>query len=209
MTPACGDSVRCRLNPQACQTSSGLWGELYYVYRIYPDGTRESMGTACLTKEEAQSLNSMRPTGAMVAEAFAELSWPAPELVVQPPDGRTLVNLDTNFYTTLTEVESQTVTLLGFAVEIEASPSSYTFDFGDGATEETQDPGAAYVEGEPLRVSHAYADAGVSLSPSVSVTYSGRYRVDGGPWEDIERTLTVAGPPVSLEVIEAEPRLNN
>jgi hypothetical protein len=45
---------------------------------------------------------------------------------------------------------------------------------------ETTNPGAPYEEGEELEVSHEYVDAEVTVHPSVDVTYTGRYRVDGG-----------------------------
>ena len=113
-------------------------------------------------------------------------------MVIQPPDGRTLVNFETNFLTTTTEPTSQTVQLLGHGVEIEATPVNYLWHFGDGTSQEGSDPGAEYPD---LRITHVYEKAGVTVSPSVDVTYQGRYRVDGGGWVPIPDTLTVAGTP--------------
>lgn len=50
-------------------------------------------------------------TVGLIRNAFAELKLPAGELVIQPPDGLTLVNFDTNFYTTSTRPIARTVTL--------------------------------------------------------------------------------------------------
>jgi hypothetical protein len=132
------------------------------------------------------------------------LDWSEAELVIQPPDGRTLVNLKTNFYTTTTGPTSQTIPLLGQTVEIEATPAAYTWHFGDGETRSGTDPGAAYPD---LRITHVYLDAGVTVSPSVDVTYKGQYRVNGGNWIAIPQTLTVPGTPVSLQVLSATPHL--
>ena len=127
------------------------------------------------------------------------LDWPSAQLVVEPPNGRTLVNLPTNFYTELVDPWSQSVQMLGYHVEVRATPESYTWHFGDGSPAETgNDPGASYAVDDSLRVSHVYTEAKVTVHPSVDVTYSGAFRVDGGPWRTIPTTLTVSGATVSL-----------
>jgi hypothetical protein len=37
----------------------------------------------------------------------------------------------------------------------------------------------------------------------VAVTYSARFRVDGGAWQDVDGTVTIDGPPASLRIAEA------
>jgi hypothetical protein len=115
-----------------------------------------------------------------------------------------LVNLPTNFFTTTTGPATHTVSLLGQSIEIEAKPINYLWHYGDGASHEGADPGAAYPD---LRITHTYIEADVTVRPSVDVTYQGRYRVGDGPWTDIPETLTVDGTPVSLQVLSATPRL--
>ena len=108
--------------------------------------------------------------------AFERLGWPPSPLVVQPPKGRTLVNFDTNFYTTNTHPTTQTVTLIGQPVTIEATPTEYGWHFGDGDGDgdlATSDPGAAYPD---LRVTYRYQRVG-TVRASVDTTYTGRYRV--------------------------------
>ena len=83
---------------------------------------------ACLTQQQAQQINGLTP--GFVERAFKRLSWPSSELVVQPPNGKTLVNFDTNFYTTNTQPSTRTVTLLGQRVTVEATPTQYTWHFG-------------------------------------------------------------------------------
>ncbi len=94
--------------------------------------------------------------------------------------------------------------MLGRQVEIEANPVDYTWHFGDGAIQAGADPGAAYPD---LRVTHVYLKAGVTVSPSVDVTYEGRYRVNGEGWTPIPETLTIPGDPVTLAVLSATPHL--
>ena len=134
--------------------------------------------------------------------ALRRVGLPALATQTQPAD-KTLVNFDTIFFTEPRDV-SLTLTILGQAVDVVATPVSYRWHFGDGASQEGSDPGAEYPD---LRITHVYAKAGVTVSPSVDVTYQGRYRVDGGDWVQIPDTLTVAGTPVDLEVLSATPHL--
>ena len=114
-----------------------------------------------------------------------------------------MVNFATNFYTDNNQPSRQSVSLLNQDVLIEATPTSYTWRFGDGTTASTSTPGAAY---PALDVTHDYADVG-AFAPSVDTTYTGRYRLNGGPWIAIPETLTVAGTTQQLETIAARPTL--
>jgi hypothetical protein len=178
--------------------SQGLTGQ---VYNIFEDGNRLDW-QACLTKQEARRLGGLTP--GMVRREFRRLSWPASELVVQPPKGKTLVNFDTNFYTTNTHPTTHTVTLIGQPVTIEATPTQYAWHFGgDDGDLTTTDAGAPYPD---LRVTHRYTRIG-TVQPSVDTTYSGRFRVGNGAWRTIPDTLTVPGAPVDLQVVSATPHL--
>ncbi|HEY3530689.1 MAG TPA: hypothetical protein VGK78_16195 [Nocardioides sp.] len=202
--PACGvgGSALCH-EPAACNID-GHDGSLYNVYE---DAQTEPLPwQACLTNAEAVKLGALTPD--LVLRAFRRLSWPDSGLVVQPPKGKTLVNFDTNFYTTNSDPTTHTVTLIGQRVTIEATPTQYTWHFGgddaDGTSDlTTTDPGAAYPD---LRVTHRYIRVG-TVTPSVDTTYSGRYRVNNGPWRAIPDTLTVPGAAVDLEVVSATPHL--
>jgi hypothetical protein len=199
--PACavGGTALCD-EPGTCQVD-GHDGRLFDVYE---DGVILGW-QACLTDQEAEHLGGITP-GA-VKRAFQRLDWPASPMVIQPPNGRTLVNFDTNFYTPNTSPTTQTVTLLGATITIEASPVEYVWHFGGvGATASdltTADPGAAYPN---LRVTFRYLHTGV-VRPSLDTTYSGRYRIGNGAWQQIPDTLTVTGPPQDLQVVSATPHL--
>lgn len=157
---------------------------------------------------------------AQVQSAFARLTWPASQLLIQPNGGETLVNLDTGFWTTNTRPSVQRVALLGQQVEVEATPVSYRFDFGDSGpmlAEETAElvsasPGLPVAAGDPPAtdavgaVTHRYARAG-TVAAVLDTTYAGRYRLGNGPWRAITGTATVAGTPVPLTVREARPVL--
>ena len=200
--PACeiGGLALC-YQPGTCNID-GHDGNLFNVYQ---DADPDPLDwQACLTNREAKHLGGLTP-GA-VAHAFQRLAWPASPLVVQPPQGETLVNFDTNFYTNNTAPTTQMVTLIGQPVTIEATPTQYTWHFASGSTDGdriTTDPGAAYPD---LRVTYRYLHVG-GVRPSVDTTYSGRYRVGNGGWRQIPNTLTVAGAPVDLQVVSATPHL--
>lgn len=175
----------------------GVW------YDLFRDD--ELIGKVCLTDGDATRLGAITP--AMVLREMKRLTWPRAELTISPPDHRTLVNLRTIFSTDLEETQSQTVTLLGRSVTIEATPTSWIWHPGDGSESWTTDwPGAAYRAGADVDalITFTYTDGGVTVQPSVDVVYSGRFHVDGLPgWTDISGTLTVPGDGVDLEVLEA------
>lgn len=177
-----------RLGSSACPGASQLIGA-------------EGAVSLCAGQDDDDPLPVL--TVGLIRRAFAELELPAGRLVIQPPDGLTLVNFDTNFYTTSTAPIARTVTLLGQPVTLEAMPSTYRWDFGDGRTLSTSEPGAPYPR---LDVTHRYLRVG-SYRPSLSTTYTGRYRVGGGAWQRIPGTVTIDGAGQPLRAIEAQPKL--
>jgi hypothetical protein len=146
--------------------------------------------------------NPPQVTPGVVAAAFARIPLPSSALEVQPPNGRTLVNFDTNFYTE-TRAFDRTVTLLGQRVDLHIVPSAFGWRFGDGESLTTDQPGAAYPD---LQVTHRYLRKG-RVSPSVDTTYTATFRVNGGRWRDVPGSVTIAGAPVGLEVLTATPTL--
>lgn len=202
IVPACelGGAATCQEEMRCDEPPGSTRFEVYRSPDVEPPSW-QLIGYTCLTDQQAGQLGAITP--GMVLRAFRAVDWPAPELTIQPPDGETLVNFDTNFFTTLTQPQTRTVTLIGIQVTIEATPTTYHWHFGDGADETTSSPGSAYPD---LDVVHVYARTG-EVGPSVDVTYAGRYRIGGGGWADIPGTLTVPGPAVSLTVLEAKPQL--
>jgi hypothetical protein len=114
-----------------------------------------------------------------------------------------LVNAATNFYTD-PEAFARNITLIGFDVDLRASPARYTWVHGDGTHASTTQPGQPYPD---LNVTHRYTEPADVVRPRVDVTYRVRYRVDGGPWTALGETLTASGPTTDLQVNEAAPVL--
>lgn len=168
------------------------------VFDVFRNDVR--VGSVCLTDLDPADI--VDAVGA-VLRAWRSLTWPQSELSVQPPGGETLVNFDTNLYTTNDRPSVQTVSLLGMRFDIQATPTTYLWVHGDGTTAETQSPGAAY---PALPITHDYRTAG-TVHPRVDTVYTGRYRIGTGAWHDIPDPLTVAGTAVTLRVLEATPQL--
>ena len=122
---------------------------------------------------------------------------------MQPAGGTTLVNFPTNFYTDNATPTRQQVTLLRQRVLIEATPTTYTWHYGDGDSSSTDTPGAPY---PTLDVTHDYRSVD-TFQTRLDTTYTGRYQVNGGPWIAIPETLTVTGTTQALATVEASPTL--
>lgn len=198
----CTAQRRCPRTGEICTTGTGRSGTLYIVRRItIASGRVTDLGMSCLPPAMVGDPPTITP--AMVRREMQGLDWPQAQLEIQPPDGQTLINFDTNFFTDNTRPTTQTVTLLGQRVTIEATPTEYGWHFGDGGSQTTRSPGAAYPD---LDVTHDYSESG-RVAPSVDTTYSGRFRVNGGAWQQIPGSLTVTGDPVALRVRSASPHL--
>lgn len=167
------------------------------MHDVYMDGT--DVGDVCVPDEAVDQVNIVQ----LILREYKRIEWPASELVIQPPDGKTLVNFETNFYTPDTQAEENEVRLAGRRVTIRAVRASYTFHFGDGTSETTTSPGRPHPN---LDITHAYARA-KPVEVSLDTTYAGEYRIGDGPWVPIDETLTVEGAALDLTVVEAIPQL--
>jgi hypothetical protein len=142
-------------------------------------------------------------TPGLVLNEIRRIGLPTLETHTQPQD-KTLVNFDTIFYTE-PHPFTATVTLLGQQVDITAEPTSYTWHHGDGTGTTTRTPGAPYPAKD---ITHRYTRGDTTVRPRVDVTYTARFRVNGGAWQDIDETVTIAGPQTSLRITEATPVLS-
>jgi hypothetical protein len=142
-------------------------------------------------------------TPGQVLTELRRIGLPSLKARTQPKD-KTLVNFDTIFFTTPHTI-TRSITLLGQPVQVEATPDSFTWHYGDGDSNTTADPGAPYPSKD---ITHKYFDAHVTVRPSVDVTYSGRFRVGDGPWQVIPGTVTIPGPGTPLRISEATPVLS-
>lgn len=139
-----------------------------------------------------------------IVRAVREMGLPSLEVQIQPGTS-TLVNVPTIFYAE-PEAFNRSVTLLGFDVDLIATPVRYRWLHGDGTASTTSKPGRPYPSTD---VTYRYRQPAEAVSPRVDVTYRVRYRVDGGSWNTIDQTLLASGPTAELEVKEAAPVLTH
>lgn len=193
----CGEQLKC-----------GEKGHVFHVFAHYPDGTTESLGSQCFEPSEAPTASAARVTAEAVLRAFRRIPVPASEVIVQPPGGETLVNLDTVF-STRAEPFTRTIGLLGHRVDLAITPSQFHWVAGDGAVRVTDWAGRPWVRGAALGelITHRYEQASRNVQPRVDTTWSARYRVNGGPWQDVGGTVTITGETSDLAVLSAQPHL--
>lgn len=186
------DCAAARACPDPAERVWRLWG------RLDNEGW-EPLYTQCFGRPPTTA-DAPRPTvtPGRVLTALRQLGLPALEAKTQPA-GKTLVNFETIFYAE-PQPFARTITLLGQSVDVEATPATYLWHHGDGTTASTETPGARYPAKD---VVHEYTDAHTTVSPSVDVTYTARFRVNGGAWQDIAETVTITGPGGSLRIAEA------
>lgn len=146
-----------------------------------------------------------RPQDVTWEQVLAETKsvlFPGLSVKVQPAT-RTLVNLDTIVYTNESKVATTQVAILGFPVDVEATPMSYLWSFGDGARRTTTTPGKPYPAKE---ITHKYLKRG-SVRLTLTTNYAARFRVAGGAWQYIDGMVPITGPATPLQVREAVPVL--
>ena len=133
----------------------------------------------------------------MTQEDFRRLPLPTPVLTLQPDRGWVLINIETIVRTDPTPVTLRT-DLLGYGVTVEATPTRWTYDFGDSHTLTTTSPGHPYPDHD---VFHEYEQPGTTTI-TLTAEWTGRYQIDGSPiWRDINgtATTTTTSPPFDIE----------
>jgi hypothetical protein len=136
---------------------------------------------------------------------------PHPAIGTAPPGGTTLVNIQTLLWVdTPPQRTLGTVPLLGHHVTLEVHVAQVTWDFGDNTSDTTHSPGSKYDPARPCSTKlcpdywgHVYTSTG-SKPVQATTTWTGRYRVDTGPWQPIPGTVT--GPPTTTNLTVREAR---
>lgn len=111
------------------------------------------------------------------------------------------------------DVEQQTFqeVMLGLEVEIRAVPVAYQFDYGDGTTLDTANPGQPIGGRESVATdletptSHVYQDTGV-YDVNVTTTFTGEYRIAGGSWVPIADSASIAAAPGEADIWRTQAR---
>lgn len=139
-----------------------------------------------------------------VDRAIKTMKIPPAPVLVAPISDWFLVNMDLVAYTDDSR-KTATVTLLGISVEIELTPTLFTWDFGDGSDLwETTKPGGRYPD---KTIVHRYT-AKDTVVISLETTWSGRYRVVGDTqWRAVTGTGLTTSTSEPIELFEVRPKL--
>lgn len=124
----------------------------------------------------------------------------------QPAAGPVLVQRPTIVFTEPEDRELRAVLFDSFGVDVVVTPVEYEWDFGDGSTLTTTEPGRPYPAFDLTHVYTELADRQITLT----TTWTGRYRVDADPlhrWRDVEGTATTVDVGDEFEVVSLRTRL--
>ncbi|VEI15967.1 Uncharacterised protein [Actinomyces viscosus] len=105
----------------------------------------------------------------------------------QPPGPRVIISKAFIVYTDPSP-RYQTTTILGTPIDVEFTPTSYTWNWGDSTTTTTTDPGHPYPN---HTVTHYYQHTATGVTTTLTTTWRTRYRPQGDTqWRTIEGTIT-------------------
>ena len=105
----------------------------------------------------------------------------------QPPGPKVVISKAFIVYTNPT-ARHQTTTILGTTIDVEFTPTSYTWNWGDGTTTTTTDPGHPYPH---QTVTHHYQHTATAVTTTLTTTWTTRYHPQGDTtWHTIEGTIT-------------------
>jgi hypothetical protein len=159
------------------------------------------IGRVC--HDPAQAAAKPRATLAQILSTSKHLPFSRATVNVQP-EGRTLVGLDTIFWTKMNDESWDNVNVAGERIDFRASPEAYVWDFGDASRLSTLGPGAPYPH---QTVTHAYhRSSGASVQ--VTVRWKAEYRrEDETAWQAVPGLIDGLGVPRAILVASAHTQL--
>jgi len=185
---------------------------------VSPVDTGEFSGYVCASlqipeaeeiEEQDDAVDIMALLPGAVEEAFATLPISGGSVEFEPDLlGFGYKGRHTHIFA---ETETQTLneTLLGIPVEIRVHPQTFHWDYGDGSTRTTYDPGeplpndwqgdAVVKTNQETPTSHVYSETG-RYPVSLTTTFVGEYRVGGGPWIVIPGSVDVQASPGEADI---------
>lgn len=149
-----------------------------------------------------------------VRQALRTVAIPQARVLVQPPGGRTLVNLKTIVSADAAPYEID-ITVLDQPVHVWLRPVSWSWDFGDRS-----DPLVRTDNGRPWSSGvaasqitsdrfayHEHAEADDAVTVQLTVEWAADFRAPGRDPQPVPGSLAVASDGIDLEVSEAAPQL--
>src|SRR5690625_3841302 len=117
-----------------------------------------------------------------------------------------LKNAHTNFYASHHEPQTISQTMFDQEVTITATPVQYRWDYGDGNTLVTEQPGyPVEIFNSETDTSHQYQQTG-PYTVTLTTVFEGTYQVDGGEVQEVSSTVTQQADPVDIRIYRAVTR---
>lgn len=143
------------------------------------------------------------------AEDLVSFRPAAPSLTGQPT-GFGIVGAPTNLVAAASE-QYLSGPLLGWDVTVRFVPSSYVFEYGDGASGRSSTGGASWealgqAQFTPTATSHAYRERG-TYPVRVSVQYTAAVNFGSGIWRPVTGLVTATSGTYDVQVVEARTAL--
>ena len=116
---------------------------------------------------------------------------------IQPPTGTVLLHMPLIAYTN-PATRTLTTSVGGTSVDVEVTPATYTWNWGDGTTFSTTDPGNPYPN---QTVTHLYAATADNVTVTLTTTWTARFKPSGATdWQPVDGyvTTTQTAPPFNI-----------
>ena len=153
----------------------------------------------CLRADDPAIANPLAALPWLVEREFQRVVVLKAVPVVNPAP-KTLIRIPTRLSTSTVESYDIPVSILGQSVVITATARTWTWNFGDGQR------AAVSGSGRAGRTEHEYQSTG-PRSARVDITWTGVYRLNGGPPLPITGTVTTQGVPTRIQVVQARSEL--
>jgi hypothetical protein len=155
--------------------------------RLNPNGTPQVPGPTVDPFQLALSARDRLPvpTGGIGANPARSLVGLPTWFWYQGYDGRPL---------------TKTVTAFGVTVQVQATPTAYRWDFGDGTWLTSSSLGRPYPARSPI--THTYMTARAGVRVRCVFAFAVRWRTGGGPWAPLPPLVRAAS--ATLEVAESQ-----
>lgn len=204
--PPPGSDYDCMAN-HSCPTEGELRYNVWTRTVTYtgdtwvPDKDWENQGPQCLDLSPEEPV----VTEDDVRREVVRFGLPGTKLALNPPDGVTLINFDTNFYTEASPVDLE-LQVLDQPVRIHATPKRYVWSFGDGTpARSTHSPGRPYPD---LDVTHSYDRLG-TFTARVQIRYQVQWDAGDGSQTIDEYITGELGPGTRISTRENRGKLSD
>jgi hypothetical protein len=123
------------------------------------------------------------------------------------PEGWSIVRLNANFYSNA-EQNVQVGELFGISAAVRFTPYAWRWDYGDGESLDSDDPGASWEslgleEFSETATSHQFDDEG-DFTIRLTVDFHAEYRFRGGEWTAIAGSVSRTADPVTATIGTAQ-----